>query len=96
MALYTHYSLQLFTMWDNNIQHPPQTQAKKWKLDNTQGFDTLLKSNEPNSISKDALRDEGCLWLINCTTQKYLVNVGLDSYFNIPPHVWLTNQRRGP
>ena len=33
-------------------------------------FDTMLKSNEPNSISKDVLRDEGCSWFINCTTQR--------------------------
>ena len=38
----------------------------------------LLKSNGPNLISKDALRDENCPWLINCTTQEYLVNVGQD------------------
>jgi hypothetical protein len=56
----------------------------------------LLKSNELNSISKDVLRDERCPWLINCTTQEHLVNVGLDSYFNMPPHVWRTNQTRGP
>ena len=42
----------------------------------------MLKSNGPNSISKDNLRDEDCLWLINCTTQEYLVNVGQDSHFN--------------
>ena len=67
-------------------------------LPNTQrgGSDTMLKSNGPNSISKDALRDEDCPWLINCTTQEYLVNVGLDSHFNMPPHVWRTNQIRGP
>ena len=46
----------------------------------------MLKSNGPNSISKDALRDEDCPWLINCTTQEYLVNVELDSHFNMPPH----------
>jgi hypothetical protein len=46
------------------------------------GSDTMLKSNGPNSISKDTLRDEDCPWLINCTTQEYLVNVGLDSHFN--------------
>ena len=34
----------------------------------------MLKSNGPNSISKNALRDEGCPWFINCTIQKYLVN----------------------
>ena len=56
----------------------------------------VLKSNRPNSISKDALRDEDCPWLINCTTQDYLVNVGLDSHFNMPPHVWRTNQTHGP
>ena len=39
----------------------------------------LLKSNGPNSISEDALRDKDCPWLINCTTQEYLVNVGQDS-----------------
>ena len=44
----------------------------------------MLKSNETNSISKDALRDEGCLWLINCTTQEYLVNVEQDSHFDMP------------
>jgi hypothetical protein len=42
----------------------------------------MLKSNGPNSISKDALRDEDYPWLINCTTQEYLVNVGQDSHFN--------------
>jgi hypothetical protein len=57
---------------------------------------SLLKSNGPNSISKDALRDEDYPWLINCTTQEYLVNVGQDSHFNMPPHVWRTNQTRGP
>ena len=36
----------------------------------------LLKSNELNLILKDTLRDEGCSWLINCTIQEYLVNVG--------------------
>ena len=46
------------------------------------GSDTMLKSNEPNSISKDDLKDEGCPWLINCTIQEYLVNVRLDSHFN--------------
>ena len=46
------------------------------------GSDTMLKSNGPNSISKDALRDEDYSWLINCTTQEYLVNVGQDSHFN--------------
>jgi hypothetical protein len=44
--------------------------------------DTMRKSNGPNLISKDVLRDEGCPWLINCTTQEYLVNVGLNSHFN--------------
>jgi hypothetical protein len=44
----------------------------------------MLKSNETNLISKDALRDEGCLCLINCTTQEYLVNVEQDSHFNMP------------
>ena len=42
----------------------------------------MLKSNDSNSISKDALRDERCSWLINCTIQEYLVNVRLDSHFN--------------
>ena len=42
----------------------------------------MLKSNEPNSISKDALRDEDYPWLINCTTQEYFVNVKQDSHFN--------------
>jgi hypothetical protein len=46
------------------------------------GSDTMLKSNGPNLISKDALRDEGCPWPINCTTQEYLVNVGQDFHFN--------------
>ena len=43
---------------------------------------TMLKFNETNSISKDALRDEGYLWLINCTIQEYSVNVGQNSLFN--------------
>ena len=42
----------------------------------------MLKFNGPNSISKDALRDEGYSWLINSTTQKYLANVRQDSHFN--------------
>jgi hypothetical protein len=46
------------------------------------GSHGVSKSNGPNSISKDALRNEGCPWLINCTTQEYLVNVGQDSHFN--------------
>ena len=58
----------------------------------TEHFLNLLKSNEPNSISKDALRDEECPWLINCTTEEYLVNVGQDSHFNMPSHLWRTNQ----
>jgi hypothetical protein len=29
MALYAHYSLQLFPMWDNNIQHPPSLKLKQ-------------------------------------------------------------------
>jgi hypothetical protein len=41
----------------------------------TEGQDVMVKINGPNSISKDALRDEGCPWLINCTTQEHLVNV---------------------
>ena len=44
----------------------------------------MLNSNRPNSISKDVLRDEGCLWLINFTTQENLGNVGQDSLFNMP------------
>ena len=47
----------------------------------------MVKSNGPNSISKDALRNEDCSWLINCTTQECLVNVGLDSHFNMPLHL---------
>ena len=57
---------------------------------------SLLKSNRTNSILKDVLRDKGYSWFINCTTQEYLFNVGLDSYFTIPPHVWRINQIRGP
>ena len=53
--------------------------------------DSMLKYNEPNSISKNALRDEGCSWLINCTTQEYLVNVGLDSHFNKNKNLILGN-----
>ena len=55
-------------------------------------FGRMLKSNGLNSISKYALRDEDCLWLINCTTQEYLVNVGQNSHFNMPPHVWHDHQ----
>ena len=47
----------------------------------------ILKSTGPNSISKDALRDKDYPWLINCTTQEYLVNVGQDSHFNT--HLWI-------
>ena len=42
----------------------------------------MLKSKGPNLISKDALRNEGCPWLINYTIQEYLVNVGQNSHFN--------------
>ena len=45
-------------------------------LSNTQEY------NGPNSISKNALRDEDYLWLINWTTQEYLINVRQDSLFN--------------
>ena len=41
---------------------------------------------------KIALRDEDYPWLINYTTQEYLVNVGQDSHFNMPPHVWHDHQ----
>ena len=33
------------------------------------GSENILKSNGLNSISKDALRDEDCSWLINYTIQ---------------------------
>ena len=37
----------------------------------------MLKSNRPNSISKDALRDEDCPWLIYLLLAPTLFNVGL-------------------
>ena len=42
------------------------------------------KLNGLNLILKDILEDEECHgpWFINCTTQKYLVNVGQISHFN--------------
>ena len=40
--------------------------------------------------------DEDCPWLINWTTQEYLVNVEQDSLFNMSPHIWQTNQTREP
>jgi hypothetical protein len=52
----------------------------------------MLKLNGLNSISKNVLRDEDYLWLINCTTQEYLVNVGQDFHFNMSPHVWHDHQ----
>jgi hypothetical protein len=42
----------------------------------------MLKSNGPNSILKDALRDERSTWFINCIIQEYLVNVGQNSLIN--------------
>jgi len=44
-----------------------------------------VKVHEPYSLSKDALREDGCLWLIKSTRQGSLSNVG---HFNMPPHVW--------
>jgi hypothetical protein len=44
-----------------------------------------IKVHEPYSLSKDALREEGCPWLIKSTRQGSLSNVG---HFNMPPHVW--------
>ncbi len=72
-------------------QYAPSCVAITWTVNHNRGrfaqhqrdgSVTMLKSNGPNSISKDALRDGGCSWLINCTTQEYLVNVGQDSLFN--------------
>jgi hypothetical protein len=51
----------------------------------------MLKSNGPNSISKDALRDEDYPWLINCTTQEYLVNVGQDSTWYQSPKAFMSH-----
>ena len=31
------------------------------------GYDSILKSNDTNLISKDPLRDEDYQWLIKCT-----------------------------
>jgi hypothetical protein len=82
---------------DEAVQLLDKLTVQRWTLVHDDGCRYgVLKSNGPNSISKDALRDEGCPWLINYTTQEYLVNVGQDSHFNMPPHVWRTNQTRGP
>jgi hypothetical protein len=37
----------------------------------------ITKTNGPNSLSKNALREEVCPWLINFTSQKNPSNVGL-------------------
>jgi hypothetical protein len=44
-----------------------------------------VKVHGPYSLSKDALREEECPWLIKSTRQGSLSNVG---HFNTPPHVW--------
>jgi hypothetical protein len=43
-----------------------------------------VKVHGPYSLSKNALREEGCPWLIKSTRQGSLSNVG---HFNTPPHV---------
>jgi hypothetical protein len=44
-----------------------------------------VKVHEPYSLSKDALREEGCPWLIKSTRQGSLNNV---RHFNTLPHMW--------
>jgi hypothetical protein len=36
----------------------------------TFGSDIILKTNEPNLLSKDVLRDEICTWLINFASKE--------------------------
>ena len=86
-----------------NFSFPPKWGGKLYakyakRVNTTENTKTnsILKSNGSNSISKNTLRDKNCSSLINCTTQEYLVNVRLDSHFNMPTHMWLTNQIRGP
>ena len=76
-------------IWHNLLHTPPSFTF--WNVDS---LSPLVEGCF--SISKDALKDEGNPWLINCITQEYLVNVGQDSYFNMPSHVWRTNQTRKP
>jgi hypothetical protein len=46
----------------------------------------MLKVHGPNSLLKDALREEeGTPWLIKCSEEGNLSNVG---HFDMPPHVW--------
>jgi hypothetical protein len=45
----------------------------------------IVKVHRPYSLSKDALREEGCLWLIKCLGHVSLNDV---RHFNTPPHVW--------
>jgi hypothetical protein len=44
-----------------------------------------VKVHGPYSSSKDALREEGCPWLIKCSGH---VSLGDVWHFNTPPHVW--------
>jgi hypothetical protein len=44
--------------------------------------DTMLKSNEPNSISKDALRDEDCSWLYMSITHFNYFQCGIIIFNN--------------
>jgi hypothetical protein len=44
-----------------------------------------VKVYRPYSLSKDALREERCPWLIKSTRQGSLNNVW---HFSTPPHVW--------
>jgi hypothetical protein len=44
-----------------------------------------VKVNGPYSLSKDALREEGCPWLIKSIRQGSLSNMG---HFNTPLHMW--------
>jgi hypothetical protein len=43
---------------------------------------TKLKTNGPNSLSKDALREEGCPWLKYNTAQVHSGDVGLNNKIN--------------
>ena len=62
-----------FLVWSNFKLNYPMSVSSPWKGDDIMVSSSmvtllLLKSSGLNLISKHVLRDEGCPWLINCTT----------------------------
>jgi hypothetical protein len=85
--------MYLLAMW-NTFNTPPHVWQLWPNTCLTSGGKCPSLSKEPALIlckspwtllSKDALREEGCLWLIKCTGHVSLGDVG---HFNTLPHVW--------